>query len=466
MAVGFKPTLVGPYDFRQLSANVPLLMTVAVGATVDSSAGLVTNQLLNASEEFALDVNRYPRFDFGAAVEVPLPIVSPFVEYGFALPLGVSALSGPDGSTVTPTAAMHQALGVGLKVTAVKDLTLLAAVNIGLARLVGLGVPATPPWNLAFGASFAIDPFQRGEIKFVDTIRERKRPGNSVEGVVTDATSKKPVIGAIVSLLGAKPSATDASGEYQTLGVKAGRATLEVHREGYKKVEREVVLEEGKPTTVDLALEPEVEKATFAITTTAAKKPVKAAVAFNAEGGEETHLETQEDATAPAVTELPPGRYVVTASAEGFLSQTREVQVTPGATLPVAFDLVPSPKKSLVVFKGDKIDVLQQVHFAPGKATILADSYNLLQQVADAVIKNNVKHLKVEGHTDNRGDKAANQALSEARARAVADFLVAQGFERQRVESVGYGDARPIAPNLTARGRELNRRVEFIVGER
>jgi outer membrane protein OmpA-like peptidoglycan-associated protein len=370
-------------------------------------------------------------------------------------------LTGPDGASVKPTSAMHQALGVGVKATVVKDLTLLAGFDIGLARSVGLGVPATPPWNFCFGASFAIDPFQRGEITFVDTLRERKGSSVALEGVVTDADTKTPVAGVVIAIAGVKPSATNTAGEYRTLELTGDQVKVSASRDGYKPVEKVVTLEAGKPTRLDLEISAD-KRAVFLVTTTASKKPVKATVAFVG-GGLETKLDTDENATEPVSSELPAGLYVITATAEGYLSQTREVQVTPGASLPVAFELVVAPKKSLVVFKGDKIDVLQQVHFATGKATILADSYNLLQQVADAVIKNNVKRLKVEGHTDNRGDKAVNQALSEARARAVADFLVSQGFEKQRVESVGYGDSKPIAPNLTARGRELNRRVEFII---
>lgn len=464
-AVGFKPALLGTYDFRRLTPFLPVLLTAGFGLTLDSTGGLVTNRL-NASEEFALQVNRYHRFDFGFAVEVPLPIVSPFVEYGFALPLGASSLIGPDGAAVAATAAMHQTLGLGLKATVVKDLTLLAGFDIGLASSVGLGVPATPPWNFCFGASFAIDPFQRGEITFVDTLRERKGPAAPfLEGVVTDADTKTPVAGAVIAIAGVKPSATNTAGEYRTLDLEGDRVRVSASRDGYTPVEKEVALRAGAPTRIDLELVAD-KRASFLVTTTAGKKPVKASVTF-AGGGQETKVvDTDENATEPLSTELPAGQYVITATADGYLSQTRDVQVTPGASLPISFELVAAPKKSLVVFKGDKIDVLQQVHFASGKATILADSYNLLQQVADAVIKNNVKRLKVEGHTDNRGDKAVNQALSEARASAVADFLVSQGFEKQRVESVGYGDSKPIAPNLTARGRELNRRVEFIVTER
>ena len=142
------------------------------------------------------------------------------------------------------------------------------------------------------------------------------------------------------------------------------------------------------------------------------------------------------------------------------------MQVQAGGKLPVIFDLVAAPKKVLVIFKGDKIEILQQVHFATGKSTILPESFNLLQQVVDVIIKNNVKRVRVDGHTDNRGVKTANQTLSEDRARSVMEYLIAQGLPKERLESVGYGDSKPIAPNLTARGRELNRRVEFIVLEK
>lgn len=469
-AVGFKPTVLMTWDVRTVSEYVPLLLTLNVGFTLDSTGGLVKNQKLNAAEEFALDINRYHRFNFGVAAELPFPVVTGFVEYAFALPLGINTLVGPDGVSVPSGAAMAQTLGLGLKITAIKDLSIVTGFNFGLARSVGLGVPATPPWNFFIGTSFAIDPFQRGETRFVDTIRERNvevakaPPPVRVEGTVTDAATKKPISGAVIAVAGVRPSASSELGQYQTLELTGRKVTLAVSRDGFKAAQREVTLEPGKPVVADFELEADVKKAKFVVSATSAKKPVKASIGFA--GAAASTLETSEVAGPPTELELPAGQYVVTANAEGFLAQTREVQVTPGATLPVAFDLVPAPKKPLVIFKGDKIEVLQQVHFLTGKATILADSFNLLQQVVDVVVKNNVKKIRVEGHTDNRGDKAANQALSDARAQAIVDYLVAQGVEKGRVEGVGFGDSKPIAPNLTARGRELNRRVEFIVVEK
>lgn len=470
-AVGFKPSLLATYDFRALSASAPFIFTLGLGFTIDSTSGLVTNQRLNASEEFALNVNRYHRFNFNLALELPFPVITPYFEYLLASPLGVpnNELTGPDGKFINASAAMAQQLGLGLKITAVKDLTFIVGFNLGLARSVGLGVPGTPPWNFYFGMAFAIDPFQRGETKFVDTVRERKLeiakapPPVRLEGTVTDLETKQPLAGVIVAVGGIKPSATNAQGQYESLPITGKSVKLSIARDGYKPVERDVAVDAAKPTKVDVALEPDVKKAKFEVSATANKKPVKADIVFK--GPAEAKLQTPEGA-APAEIELPAGTYTITAAAEGHLAQTRDVQVQAGGKLVVTFDLVTAPKKVLVIFKGDKIEILQQVRFATGKSTILPESFNLLQQVVDAIIKNNVRRVKVEGHTDNRGGKPQNQVLSEDRARSVMEYLVAQGIDKERMESVGYGDSKPIAPNLTARGRELNRRVEFIVLEK
>jgi OmpA-OmpF porin, OOP family len=469
-AVGFKGAGLVTYDVRSLSPKVPLIATVAFGFTLDSTANLVT-QRLNAAEEFALGINRFNRFNFGASLEVPLPIVTPFLEYTLATPLGVPSglLTGPDGASVPTASAMPQALGLGLKVTAVKDLTVMSGVNLGLTRNVGLGVPATPPWNFYVGASFTIDPFQRGETKTIDTVRERKvdqkveLAKTRIEGTILNAATRAPIAGAVIAVPGALPTASDPQGKFTTLELKdAKSAKLSVSRDGFRTAEQTVPLEAGKTAKVEIALEEDVRKGVFEVSATNKKKPVKALVAFK--GSSEASIETLE--SGPKDLELPGGTYTVTVSAEGFLSQTREVQIPAGGRMPVAFELNAMPKKMLVIFKGDKIEILQQVHFATGKATILADSFDLLQQVVDVVVRNNVKRISVEGHTDNKGVKVANQKLSEDRARAVADYLIAQGVESKRLESVGYGDTKPIAPNLTARGRELNRRVEFIVLEK
>jgi outer membrane protein OmpA-like peptidoglycan-associated protein len=82
-----------------------------------------------------------------------------------------------------------------------------------------------------------------------------------------------------------------------------------------------------------------------------------------------------------------------------------------------------------------------------------------------AILKSNPQVTKVliEGHTDNRGNPAANRALSQARAEAVKTRLVQEGVEPERLEAKGFGADKPIQSNKTAKGREANRRVEFTI---
>lgn len=65
------------------------------------------------------------------------------------------------------------------------------------------------------------------------------------------------------------------------------------------------------------------------------------------------------------------------------------------------------------------------------------------------------------GHTDSTGSEALNRGLSERRADSVGDYLVAQGVDRRRVLTRGFGERHPIANNDTVMGREQNRRVEL-----
>ncbi|MET0049884.1 MAG: OmpA family protein [Candidatus Thiodiazotropha sp.] len=87
-----------------------------------------------------------------------------------------------------------------------------------------------------------------------------------------------------------------------------------------------------------------------------------------------------------------------------------------------------------------------------------------LRQVADTLkSRQDVKSVLVIGHTDSRGSTQYNQALSEKRARAVAQFLVSQGVPAAIIKVSGEGETAPVADNATAQGREQNRRVELKV---
>jgi len=104
-------------------------------------------------------------------------------------------------------------------------------------------------------------------------------------------------------------------------------------------------------------------------------------------------------------------------------------------------------------------------NFETGSAILSANAKIKLDKVAGIMMENPSTVLTVEGHTDNQGDPASNQVLSEARAQAVVVYLVAGGISADRLTAVGYGEDRPIASNDTPQGRAENRRIEFVVTE-
>lgn len=102
------------------------------------------------------------------------------------------------------------------------------------------------------------------------------------------------------------------------------------------------------------------------------------------------------------------------------------------------------------------------VNFDFAKATLRPDAAPVIAQVV-ALLKANPSYaVGIEGHTDNVGDDAANQKLSEARAAAVVDAVVKGGIDRSRLAASGHGEANPIADNATSEGRAKNRRVELV----
>jgi outer membrane protein OmpA-like peptidoglycan-associated protein len=105
---------------------------------------------------------------------------------------------------------------------------------------------------------------------------------------------------------------------------------------------------------------------------------------------------------------------------------------------------------------------LYGIHFDTGKAMILPDSESLLNEIVKMMQQNPEVKLNIEGHTDNVGTAAANQALSEKRAQAVVAWLSAHGVDAARLKAKGWGQAKPVGDNATEAGRGQNRRVELV----
>jgi len=125
----------------------------------------------------------------------------------------------------------------------------------------------------------------------------------------------------------------------------------------------------------------------------------------------------------------------------------------------------PDPKKNgcpkAMVVNG-QIRINEQVKFAFGSAIILPESSAVLEAVLKVLNdKPDIKHVRIEGHTDDKGSVALNKDLSAKRAKAVVAWLVMHKIEKERLSSQGFGSEKPLEPNSTEEGRTANRRVEF-----
>jgi len=150
-----------------------------------------------------------------------------------------------------------------------------------------------------------------------------------------------------------------------------------------------------------------------------------------------------------------------------------QMPMTIGGDLPPPPPPPPPPPKEepkpppRVELKQDKIQINEKVQFEYNSSQIKEESHSLLNEVA-TVIKDHpfIKKILVEGHASSDGADDYNMRLSDARAKAVRDYLVNQaGIAPERLEAKGFGETKPIASNDTEEGREQNRRVEFNITE-
>lgn len=115
-------------------------------------------------------------------------------------------------------------------------------------------------------------------------------------------------------------------------------------------------------------------------------------------------------------------------------------------------------ERGLIITLGD-------VLFATDVARLNANGLVMAQRLATVLQQNPQRTVLIEGFTDSTGKTQYNQELSERRAMAVGEALLAQGVARERIRQRGYGESYPVAANDTAQNRQLNRRVEIVLSD-
>ena len=103
------------------------------------------------------------------------------------------------------------------------------------------------------------------------------------------------------------------------------------------------------------------------------------------------------------------------------------------------------------------------LQFDTNSASLLPDTKTNLNSLSSTLKKYDDTNIVIEGHTDNIGEAAYNQSLSEKRAFSVEDYIETQGVSKGRITTKGYGEQQPLNGNQTEEQRHLNRRVEVAI---
>ena len=106
---------------------------------------------------------------------------------------------------------------------------------------------------------------------------------------------------------------------------------------------------------------------------------------------------------------------------------------------------------------------INNIYFGTNSAVINQETLTIIAEFTEYLKENKSIKIGIHGHTDNVGNAASNLALSENRAKTIYHLLILNGIEASRLSYKGFGASKPVASNLTEKGKALNRRTEFTV---
>ncbi|GAB3292548.1 hypothetical protein GCM10027511_05760 [Hymenobacter humi] len=196
------------------------------------------------------------------------------------------------------------------------------------------------------------------------------------------------------------------------------------------------------------------------VTDDATKQPLEATIDLVDNKSGQTIATFRSNSTSGRyLVSLPSGtNYGIVVRQDGYLFHSENFDLPAGAAYAeVVKDI---PLKRLEV--GTTI-VLRNIFFDSGKATLRPESTAELERLQKLLTETPALKLEMAGHTDNVGEDAMNQDLSQRRAQAVVTYLTQHGIAGARLTAAGYGETQPVVPNTTKFGRQLNRRTEFKV---
>ncbi|MET0384535.1 MAG: OmpA family protein [Polyangiales bacterium] len=497
----------------ELVENVERERYAGLPSTTRSSYVDEDRQLISRVERFGLGINRVDLFTVAVGVEAPLPVardfyIQPLVEWEQVIPVnrqGYDCLSVPTDARAGSSdaclatagySALPSTLTLGARVLPpARGLSVLLAGELGLtgARRFVRELAPTRPWALLIALAYSVDTRRPKPERIVTVVNvpapvdhaavtpAQTQTHARMRGTVAEQGSGAAVIGAVVRYPGRElsPQLTGAEGGFISYGLEPGEVVLEITHPDYDPARCVVEIPlppgaagdaaavSGRPVEVFVPVRCELNP-----------RPKAGGISGQVVDERGTPLRSvQVELLGPAprtlvslahgelgAAGLPVGEYTARVAAPGYLLRAQRFEVRAGEETPLRIVLIAKPKVSQVLLTSREVKIGTQVVFKPSSADIDVRSIGLLSEVADLLARNpQLARVDVQGHTDNRGDSAENLALSQRRAEAVVRWLVDAGIEPARLEAHGFGDQRPLVPNLTSDNRARNRRVQFII---
>jgi outer membrane protein OmpA-like peptidoglycan-associated protein len=497
----------------------PLKAHLNLGWYFDNASQLVTHnesvtgRPITRIERFGLGVNRLDSLQVGLGVEGVWTVARPFIEWSIDVPEarqkytcvrervdpGDGCLKSGRSMSATPSR-----LGIGARffpwasAQGFEGLSLTAAFEVGTGATSKFLEEVVPelPWNLYLGVGYALDVTPRKPVVVhsvkVERVEAPKPIHHFITGRVVDKASSEPIPRAIVEYDGRDITGmvADQKGTFKTLDLEPGAYRFKISADGYRPGECQATVPatadkaegEGKAATgpsvgpdgsitasVDCPLEalPKVGSVTGTIIDPATGAPVAGARVKIKD-----KLERELNLTAGATggfrfEDVPPGKVKLEIEAPDYLTSAKELEVKPREDVNVRLNLNHRPKKASVEVAGKEIKLGRTIQFESDSSRLVADAHAVVEEIADLLRKRtDLRLVEVQGHTDDVGPAIDNRKLSQQRAEAVREELIALGVEAARLAANGYGPDKPLVPNTSDANRAKNRRVQFVVLEK
>ena len=179
---------------------------------------------------------------------------------------------------------------------------------------------------------------------------------------------------------------------------------------------------------------------------------------FEAQGNPATRLSQWSTEEGKITTTLQRNiPYGIIASTQGYLMYSANLEADSSAARWIEIAMLPMAK-----IEHESV-VLENIFFETGSSKLLPASTPELEKLLYTLKVNQSMVIEIRGHTDNVGEDAMNQRLSQDRAKAVYSWLTGKGMPVSRVSYKGFGETNPVASNDTEAGRKQNRRTEFYI---